>query len=53
MKLNMKDVSLAIKVALSARQYIQENTGGAKPNSKEVIENYQRISKQIKNVSGL
>ena len=53
MKQNMKDVSLAIKVALSARQYLQENTGGAKPSGKEVIENYQRISRQIKNVGGL
>lgn len=53
MKQNMKDVSLAIKVAVSVRQYLQENTGGHQPSSKEVIESYQRISRQLKNVSGL
>ncbi|WP_417602427.1 hypothetical protein [Owenweeksia hongkongensis] len=49
----MNDVSKAIQVALSVRQYLQENTGGAMPNSKEIVENYQRITQQIKNLGEL
>ncbi|WP_417610439.1 hypothetical protein [Owenweeksia hongkongensis] len=49
----MNDVSKAIKVALSVRQYLKENAGCAMPNSKEVIENYKRITQQVKNLGEL
>lgn len=49
----MNNVSKAIKVALSVRQYLQENSGSSKPNSKEIVENYQRITQQVKNLGRL
>ncbi len=50
---NMKEVSQALKVALSIRQYLQENTRGRQPSSRELNESYKRITNQIKNINDL
>lgn len=49
----MNNLSQAIKIAVSVRTYLRENAGGSRPCSKEVMENHERITNQLKNISKL
>lgn len=49
----MKNLAQAVQVAVFVRNYIRQNTTLDRPDSQELAQNYERISKQLKTISNL
>ena len=49
----MDNISQAIRVAVSIRSYLLENVGKQPPNTSDVNETLERVSRQIRDISGL
>ena len=49
----MDNFSQAIEVAVSVRSYLLENVGKPPPNISEANETLERVSRQVRDISGL
>ncbi len=49
----MKNLSQALQVAVFVRDYLRKNTMINHPDPDELAANYERISRQLKNLPGL